>query len=72
MQNIAKAINHIVFNKHESMLRNKGSEESLKELHMLEEKVSALINEGFIKDYDSLLRYLRQLWINKYNPISVK
>lgn len=73
IQNIAKAINFIVFNKHQSGIRNtEASEEALKELSALELKVSELINEGFIKSYDEVLAYLRKQWNNKYQPKLLK
>lgn len=69
IQNIAKAINHIVFNKHYAGIRNaEASEENLKNLAYLEFKLSELINEGFIKDYDQAMNYLRKQWNNRYQP----
>ena len=59
IQNVARAINHIVFNKHYTGIRNaEASEENLKNLFNLEFKVYELINEGFIKIYDKLLAYI--------------
>jgi hypothetical protein len=54
MKKIGEALNHIVFNMHETGLRNKyGDEKKQRELFTLEKKVSDLINEGWIKDYES-------------------
>lgn len=73
IQNIAKAINHIVFNKHVAGIRNtEASEESLRELSSLELKISELIEDGFITTYDQLVSYLRKQWNNKYQPKLLK
>ena len=73
IQNIAKAINHIVFNKHVSGIRNtEATEQSLRELSSLELKISELIEDGFITTYDQLVSYLRKQWNNKYQPKLLK
>lgn len=73
IQNIAKAINYVVFNKHVSGIRNsQASEETLKQLSDLEFKLSELINEGFIKDYEQAMSYLRKQWNNKHQPKLLK
>jgi hypothetical protein len=70
IQNIAKAINYVVFNKHIAGIRNaEASEHSLKQLSNLELKLSELIDEGSITIYDELLAYLRKQWNNKHNQI---
>lgn len=69
MQKIGEALNWVVFNSHERMLRNKhGDEAKQRELWQLEKKVSDLINEGFIRSYESLVDYLRVLYQKKYTP----
>lgn len=69
MKKIAEALNWIVFNGHERMMRNRQGEElKQRELWQLEKKVSDLINEGFITNYDDLLLYLRKLYIKKNSP----
>ena len=66
---VAKALNYIVYNAHEAEIRNKQAEESkVKELAELERDITKLINRGFIKTYDQLIKYLRQLWSEKYAP----
>lgn len=73
MQNIAKAINYVVFNKHVAGIRNtEASEKALRELSALELKLSELIDDGFIKSYEELLAYLRKQWNNKYQPKLLK
>lgn len=69
MRKIAEALNWIVFDNHERMMRNKQGEESKQlELFQLEKKVSDLIDEGFITSYEDLLLYLRKLYIKKNSP----
>ena len=69
MKKVAEALNWIVFDGHEKMMRNKqGDEEKQRELFQLEHKVSDLINEGFITRYDDLVNYLRRLYHKKNSP----
>ncbi|HCF37855.1 MAG TPA: DNA-binding protein [Thermosipho africanus] len=69
IKNIATALNHIVYGKHEREIRNhEAEEETMRELLKLQIKVTELINDGFIKTYDQLINYLRKLWIKKYLP----
>lgn len=69
IQNVAKAINHIVYGTHEREIRNKrAEEESMKELASLQTKVTMLIKEGFISSYPFLIEYLRNQWKMKHQP----
>lgn len=69
IQNVAKAINHIVFGVHESEIRNKQADETkMKELFELEKDVAKSINRGLIKTYESLMGYLRDVWREKWQP----
>lgn len=69
MQKIAEALNWIVFNSHERMMRNKqGEEGKQRELFHLEKKVADLINEDFITSFDGLILYLRKLYQKKNSP----
>lgn len=66
---IAKAINYIVYNAHESEIRNKRAEEGkVRELAGLEKDIAMLINRGFIKSFDGLIQHLRLIWREKYEP----
>jgi len=66
---VAKALNYIVYNQHETEIRNKQAEEGkVKELSELEKEISKLINRGFIKTHKQLIEYLRMLWSEKYLP----
>jgi len=69
IQTVAKALNHIIYGDHQSNMRNKKADEVLlRELVLLEIKVTTLINEGFIKSYAQLLEYLRKQWQIKNQP----
>ena len=69
MQKVAEALNWIVFGCHEKMARNKyGDENKQRELYQLEKKVADLINDGFIKNYDSLINYLRKKYQENQYP----
>lgn len=64
---VAKALNYIVFNAHSKDIRNKATEEQLQELHKLEDNLSFLIDMGYIKDIDSLISKMRDIWYKKYS-----
>lgn len=69
---LAKALNYIVFGRHESGIRNTGTEEQLSELRNLELNLSYTIDSGFIKSFPSLMEHLRVLWAKKHNPIQLR
>lgn len=69
MRKVGEAVNWVIFNAHEKMLRNKeGDERKQRELWMFEKKVATLINEGFIRSFDGLISYLRRQWQSRNNP----
>lgn len=69
IQDVARGINHCVFGDHERNIRNKKAEESLMiELVEMQKKVTMLINEGFLKSFDDVMKYLRLTWRKKYEP----
>lgn len=69
MPNVAKALNWIVFNEHEHQVRNEyGVEDKQKELFSLERQVAMLINDGFIRDYEYLMDYLRRKFCERWRP----
>lgn len=69
MQKVGEALNWIIFDSHEPLLRNKhGNESKQRELWQLEKKVADLINEGFILDYDILISYLRKQYQKRNLP----
>lgn len=69
MKKIGEAINWIIFNKHEKALRNKyGNEKQMRALFDLEKEIAMLINKGFIKNYESLIDYLRNEYKRRNLP----
>jgi hypothetical protein len=69
MRKIGEALNYVVFNEHEPMLRNKkGSEDSMRELFELEHRLAENINDGLITSYDQVITFLRKRYSNKYYP----
>ena len=73
MKKIGEALNWVVFNAHEKMIRNKsGEEEKMRELFELEKKLADLINEGFIIDFESAVNYLRKKYTERNYPAIFK
>jgi len=69
MKKIGEALNWIIFNRHESGLRNQyGEEGKQRELSQLERKLTDLINEGFITSYEQVLNYLKRMYKEKHYP----
>jgi hypothetical protein len=69
MQTISKGLNHIVYGRHERNIRNKEATESyLKTLTDLENKIAMLIDEGFLRSYEDVLKYLRLIWQKENQP----
>ena len=72
MQKIAQALNHIIYGKHETEIRNTQADElKVRELYELERDVTKLINGRFITSYEQLVSYLRNVWSEKYMPKSL-
>ena len=65
---VAKGLNHCIFNKHETGLRNTASKDQLKELERLEAKLAYAIDAGFIKNFKQLLDELRNEWKRRNSP----
>lgn len=59
---LAKALNHIVFRKHEAGIRNLATSSQLKSLELLETKMSFAIDMGYITSFDMLLSELRKIY----------
>lgn len=69
MQKVGEALNWVIFNSHERMLRNKhGNEMKQRELWLLEKKLADLIDEGFITNFDSVINYLRVQYQKRNYP----
>lgn len=64
---VAKALNYVVFNRHENGIRNTATKEQLNELIDLEKKMSFAIDMCFINSQSELIEKLRVMWNNKWN-----
>lgn len=64
---IAKALNYIVFNIHETLIRDKASQEELKEINDIQKSLSFAIDMGYIKSFDALMSEMRRIWKIKWN-----
>ena len=64
---IAKGLNYIVFNVHETLLRNKATQEELKELDDLQKSLAFSVDMGYIKSFSDLHNTMKMLWYNKWN-----
>jgi len=72
IQEIAKAINYIVYDSHAPGIRNhRAEEEKARELAEIERDIAKFIDLGFIDNYDSLINHLRRRWTDKYVPAIV-
>lgn len=63
---IAKALNWVIFNKHEVGLRNLATQKELAELKILEEKMAFAIDMGYVKNQNELTDLLRKMWQQKW------
>jgi hypothetical protein len=61
----AKALNYIVFNRHETGIRNYATQSELKELEEIEKHVAFTIDMGFIHSFDQLILFLRKIYNKK-------
>ena len=63
---IAKGLNYIIFNVHETLIRNKATQLELKELDDLQRSLAFSVNMGYIKSFDDLHNTMKKLWYNKW------
>ena len=69
IQKIARAINIVVFGKHQREARNKMAEElRMKELSSLQSKVAEMIHLGYLTTFEQVREYLLRVWSSKYQP----
>ena len=67
---VAKAINFIVFNKHEDGIRNFATKNELNEIISIENAVGAIIDGEFVHSFEELRMYLGKEWKKRWgNPI---
>lgn len=62
---VAKGINYIVFGKHYNGIRNEATEEELRELHELEDKLAMLIDMDYITNNQELIEAMRKIFAKK-------
>ena len=65
----ARALNLLVFGRHEAGIRQTATAAELKELASLEENMAFSVTMGFIRSQDDLLDALRKVWRNKFNSL---
>lgn len=68
---MAKGLNYIVFNKHETMLRNKATQNQLKELELLQSNLVFYIDMGNIKSFDDLIKTMGVLYKKKWGSEAI-
>ena len=66
---IAKGLNYIIFNVHETLIRNKATQLELKELDDLQRSLAFSVNMGYIKSFDDLHNTMKKLWYNKWGNL---
>lgn len=57
---IAKSLNVKIFGKHETGIRNKGSQKQLSELARVEDNIAYCINKGFYKTNDDVIKAIEE------------
>lgn len=68
---IAKALNYIVFGKHDKELRQHATKEQLDELTRTQQNLSHAIDTGLINSYDSLIKHMRKMYYHKWNQKAI-
>lgn len=64
---LAKALNYVVFGKHENGIRQLASQSQLKELTELQQKLAFAIDMGYINSFDGLINALAVSFKHKHN-----
>jgi hypothetical protein len=64
---IAKALNYVVFNRHEAGIRNTATRQQLNDLIDLEKKMAFAIDMGYINSQTQLVDALRNMWGVKWS-----
>lgn len=64
---MGRALNYVVFNQHEKMLRNKASQQELKEIDDIQKSLAFAIDMGYIKSFNELIGEFRKLWHKKWD-----
>lgn len=63
---IGRALNYVIFNQHEKMLRNTATQDELKEIDDIQKSLAFAISMGYIKTFDALMAEMRKLWYRKW------
>jgi len=66
---VGKALNYVVFGRHEAGIRNAATPEQLKELEDLQKNLAFVIDMGVVKNFEAFICQLRALYNKKWNPI---
>ena len=70
IQRVAKGINYVVFNEHEDNRRNRASHNEMIEIVSLENSITSLIEDGFVKSFDEVINFLGKKWKKRWgNPV---
>jgi len=64
---LAKGLNYIVFGKHNSGLRDNANSKQLSELKGLQEKLSFVVDMGYIRTFDELINEMRRIYHKNQN-----
>jgi hypothetical protein len=62
------ALNYIIYNRHETGIRNISGAEDLAQMEKLQNNFAFFIDTGFVKDKEDLLLQLRQEYLKKWQP----
>lgn len=65
-RSVAMGINYIVFNVHETQIRDTATAEQLKEIDDLQKSLAFAVDMGYIKTMAALLSEMRKLWKDKW------
>lgn len=71
-RSIAKALNYIIFNVHETMIRNKANQSQLKEMDLLQNSLATMVNMGFITSFEMLVNTMRRMYVEKWGTPTIK
>ncbi|MBD5209434.1 MAG: hypothetical protein HDS80_05775 [Bacteroidales bacterium] len=67
MQQTAEGLNWYVFNNHKSAIRNEyGTEDNQRKLLELVRLIATLIEDGFLKTHEEVMKYLRKQWRKEF------
>jgi len=57
---LAKALNHKIFNRHETGIRNLATKEQLQKLYELESNLAFAIDMGYITRFDDVINAIKK------------